>query len=40
MKKQPSVPSDLINNITTMQNAIDHLSTEVSKVQTLVRLTP
>ena len=36
INKQPSVPSDLLDKISAMQNAIDHLSTEVSKVTNTV----
>ncbi len=32
LNQQPAVPSDLIDRVSAMQNAIDHLTTEVNKV--------
>ena len=29
MSKQPSVPTDLLDRITAMQNAIDHLTNQI-----------
>lgn len=36
INKQPSLPADLVERITAMQNAIDHLSTEISRVSNTV----